>query len=283
MRSGAGDPFDDDGAGKPGPQPLVLAIWAGVAAVAVLAALIAVIVGGSPPQQPVAVSPPPAAVQPAPQQPAPVTRAPSTVADRFRDAGPAMGGGRSDFVQADDGGAAEDLAGEIARLKIENAALRQTDDVLRNQIAILTERMDRLEERIGEFTGSIGGARPTPPRAPVFPSETPMVPVTRSDAADTRRTEVGAARTEFGIELGTFEDLTAVRGAWRKLREEHPGLFADLDALATVRDRSGATELLLVAGPFRNAAEAAARCTKVEDAGMACLPAFYLGQALAIR
>lgn len=279
MRSGAGDPFDDEGADKPGPHPLVLAAWAGVAAIAMLAAVIAVTVGG-PPQQPapVLVAAPAPARPAAPAPAVAASPAPNRVADRFRD--PLDPGGRSDFVQAENGGAAEDLAAELARMKVENSALRQTGDVLRNQIAILSDRLDQVESRLGEYTGSLGAA--PAPRA-TLPAPVPTVPVTRSDAADTRRAEVGSPRTEFGIELGAFEDLTAVRTAWRKLLTDHPDLFGDLDALATVRDRAGATELLLVAGPFPNAADAATRCTKVEDAGMTCLPAFFLGQALAIR
>ena len=64
---------------------------------------------------------------------------------------------------------------------------------------------------------------------------------------------------------------------------DHAALFASLDPVATVRDRSGRTELLLVAGPFKSAADASEHCGKVEAAGLICQPAFYLGQPLAMR
>ena len=91
------------------------------------------------------------------------------------------------------------------------------------------------------------------------------------------------ANTRFGIELGTFTDLNSVKNAWRKLSQDHAALFASLDPVATVRDRSGRTELLLVAGPFKSAADASEHCGKVEAAGLICQPAFYLGQPLAMR
>nr|WP_246733988.1 SPOR domain-containing protein [Oharaeibacter diazotrophicus] len=208
--------------------------------------------------------------------------APATAPDvgvRFAAAAPAEGG-RSDVTTLPDG-TTTDVAGEVARLRVENAALRQSSDVLRNQLAILSERIERLEGKFGALTGSIDPA-PAVPR--LRPAETvPPVTTTGRDVATTRATVTAAPRTEFGIELGSYGDLTAVKAAWRRLLADKPDLFGDLEALATVRDRGGATELLLVAGPFTNAADAADRCTRVEDAGLACLPAFYLGQALAIR
>lgn len=276
MKGGVPDPFDDRDAAGPPPNGAVLVGWAAVAVAALMTAVVA-LVYGMPDRGP---APAPAPRTTAAPDPMPT----GTVADRFPRPGDglAVDSGRSDLAGSFDGRAADDLGAEIARLKIENAALRQTTDVLRNQLAILSERFDGLEAKFGALTGSVDPAPRAPSPAPAAPSVMPQIDAGARDRAATRSTQV-VSHTQFGIELGSYQDLSAVKAAWRKLQAEQPGLFADLDALATVRDRGGAAELLLVAGPFDSADGAADRCDKVERAGIACLPAFYLGQALAVR
>ncbi len=187
--------------------------------------------------------------------------------------------GRSDMVGAPARDA--DLTTELAKVRIENAALRQTTELLRGQIDSLSERITKLESHLSEMTGSIGAhsgvasktAVPLPPAAPSFDD---LAPPDTSSQSDT-------AYTQFGMELGTYGDLSTLKKAWSDLVRQYPALFEGLDGLATIRDRGGRTELLLIAGPFKNAAEAAERCGKAETSGLKCLPAFYLGQQLSMH
>jgi hypothetical protein len=190
-------------------------------------------------------------------------------------------GGRSDIAatpRPSDGAAS--LA-DVSRLKVENVALRQSVDQLRGQIDRLTERLGEVESRLVEMTGSISGNGQD--KSSTFFDVPDVPPSATASATPPEAPAAAAPSTQFGIELGAFSDLNAVKTAWRRMLDEHGNLFSGLDALATVRDRMGRTELLLVAGPFKNAADASEHCGKVEAAGLICQPAFYLGQQLSIR
>lgn len=275
MKGGIPDPFDGRGSGASEPSGFAVLAWAGVAGFAVVMAVVAILYGLPDRNVPAAET---ARAMPEPDRFDPV-RSPAIDPAPIRPAVQPETSGRTDI--AGSVSAPADLEGEVARLRIENAALRQGADALRSQMEILAERMARLEDKYAELTGSIDRRAPVPP---VRVAPAPAAPTVAPNAADRPRTAgEGTAQTRFGLELGAFSDLSALKAAWRRMLQQQPDLFADLEALATVRDRGGRTELLLVAGPFPNASDAAARCVQVEDAGMSCLPAFFLGQALAIR
>ncbi len=98
------------------------------------------------------------------------------------------------------------------------------------------------------MTGSIGA--PTTPMLGTtsgLPSSTrnfdDLVPPDNSSQRE-------AAYTQFGMELGAYSDLTTLKTAWSDLVRQYPALFEGLDGLATIRDRGGRTELLLIRGPI---------------------------------
>lgn len=249
---------------------LALSVWLTVAALALLFAVVALVYGNPvrestvPPPRPTASGGGATLLRGTPMPEA------SSVA---------ASSGRSDMVGVTAGNG--DVATELAKVRIENAALRQATELLRGQIDALSERVAKIETRFSEMTGSIGA----PPKlalgeraalSPTTPNFDDLVPPDSSSQSQ-------AAYTQFGMELGTYGDLTTLKKAWSDLVRQYPALFEGLDGLATIRDRGGRTELLLIAGPFRNAAEAASRCSKAEASGLKCLPAFYLGQQLSIH
>lgn len=248
-----------------------LSVWLTIAALALLFAVVA-LVYGNPVREAAAVQPPrPAAYGGGATllrgTPAPEAASAATTSS-----------GRSDMV----GAAARDvdLATELAKVRIENAALRQSTELLRGQIDALSERVGKIESHFSEMTGSIGSPSALTSEANALRSAMPnfddLVPPDSGSQGE-------AAYTQFGMELGAYGDLTTLKTAWSDLVRQHPALFEGLDGLATIRDRGGRTELLLIAGPFRNAAEAAERCGKAEASGLKCLPAFYLGQQLSMH
>jgi len=187
---------------------------------------------------------------------------------------------------------ASSLRGDLFALREELTALRKTVDGLRQQNDALVLRIDALEKRrFDEFTGSIDRSDfgPLPARAVPPPAAKPTGAKTGEVTGSTPRTAASQAATRqagetgFGLEIGTFADMTSLRARWRDLQQVHPDLFGALDAVASVRDRGGRTELLLVAGPYGNAATAAQACRDVESEGIGCTPAFFLGQPLDLR
>lgn len=268
MTGGNDSRYDAAGPANATPGSFAVSIWTTIAVFALVFAALAWIYGGGAPSD---------------------GRAVATVADPMatgslppRRIDDGSVGGRSDIAATTRPSDAL-AAAEIARLKVENVALRQSIDQLRGQFDRVTERLDGLDARLSEMTGSITPGSAVN-RAQTF-FETPDVPPKATASAEPSDLPAAAstANTRFGIELGTFTDLNSVKNAWRKLSQDHAALFASLDPVATVRDRSGRTELLLVAGPFKSAADASEHCGKVEAAGLICQPAFYLGQPLAMR
>ena len=260
------------GGGLPGSGSFALSLWLAIAALALLFAVVA-LVYGNPTRE--------AAAQP-PRQVASGGGATLLRGTAASDAGSVAmpSNGRSDMVGAPTRDA--DVATELAKVRIENAALRQTTELLRGQIDALSERLGKIEGRFAEMTGSIGA-----PTAPALGTKSGLPSSSTRNFDDLvppdGSSQSEAAYTQFGMELGTYGDLTSLKTAWSDLVRQYPALFEGLDGLATIRDRGGRTELLLIAGPFRNAAEAADRCGKAEVSGIKCLPAFYLGQQLSMH
>ncbi len=258
------------GNGAAGSGSFALSIWLAVAALAVLFAVVALVYGS--PVREVAAQPPRQV-----SYGGGATLLRGTPAPDASSAATTLSG-RSDMVGAP--GRDSDLATELAKVRIENAALRQATELLRGQIETLSERVGKIESHLSEMTGSIS-ATPIPKSkvASALPSAAPNFDDLVPDASS----QSGAAYTQFGMELGTYGDLSTLKKAWSDLVRQYPALFEGLDGLATIRDRGGRTELLLIAGPFQNAAEAAERCGKAEASGLKCLPAFYLGQQLSMH
>lgn len=259
------------GGGVSGSGSFVLSVWLTIAGLALLFAVVA-LVYGNPTKE--AAAPPPRPV--ASGGGATLLRGTQTP-EAGSIATPSNG--RSDMVGAPVHDT--DIATELAKVRIENAALRQATELLRGQIDALSERVSKIEGRFSEMTGSIGvPSAPTPGTAAAGLAPTrnfdDLVPPDGNPKEE-------AGYTQFGMELGAYGDLTTLKTAWSDLVRQYPTLFEGLDGLATIRDRGGRTELLLIAGPFRNAAEAAERCGKAEASGIKCLPAFYLGQQLSMH
>jgi hypothetical protein len=94
-----------------------------------------------------------------------------------------------------------------------------------------------------------------------------------------------ATQTEFGVDLGGAGNLESLRGLWAKTRAAHGGLLEGLHPVVAVHDahRPGGVSLRLVAGPLANAAAAAQLCARLAAGGVACRPAVFDGQRLALR
>jgi hypothetical protein len=93
-------------------------------------------------------------------------------------------------------------------------------------------------------------------------------------------------RTKFGIDLGGANSVEGLRGLWRGVRGPHRELFASMQPLLVVKERTTGygMQLRLVAGPLDDAAAAAKICaTLTENSRRTCEPTVYDGQRLALR
>ena len=250
LRGDAANRMQQAGRDDSEPGGVIAAIWFGIAGLSLAAVVIAWNLGPAPTREPVDL-------------------ATTATGMAVMSTDVAANSKRSDL-----GGPDPETMAEISRLRSENQALRQSLETLRARIEIMSDKIATIDSRFSEVTGSISR---NPPPANRFDALTPDVSITPNDVAVQ---EIPVTQTQFGVELGSFADLSTVKKSWRELRENQPGLFQDLNALASVRERAGKTELVLVAGPFPNAADAANRCALIDSAGLACLPAFYLGQSL---
>jgi hypothetical protein len=99
-------------------------------------------------------------------------------------------------------------------------------------------------------------------------------------------TEKPVERTKFGVDLGGANSVEGLRALWRGFRGPHRELFAQMQPLIAVKERSTGhgMQLRLVAGPLTDAAAAAKLCAILtEKSKRACEPSVYDGQRLAMR
>lgn len=117
---------------------------------------------------------------------------------------------------------------------------------------------------------------------PVQASEPARVSVEQSPPIITGSTsnpiDATLSQTLFAIDLGTYPNMAALDEGWAKSKKEYAGLLGQLNALANVNDGTNGVELRLVAGPFKNAADAASYCARLVAQGQRCQPSIYLGQ-----
>jgi hypothetical protein len=95
-----------------------------------------------------------------------------------------------------------------------------------------------------------------------------------------------ATATDFGIDLGGASSVNGLRALWATIRSKHAQLLNGLWPVMVIRDRPkqpGVVELRLVAGPLPNAGHAAKLCAAFAPLGVACQPAVFDGQRLALR
>jgi hypothetical protein len=98
--------------------------------------------------------------------------------------------------------------------------------------------------------------------------------------------EKPVGRTKFGIDLGSANSVEGLRALWRGARGPNRELFAPMQPLIVVKERTTGygMQLRLVAGPLDDAAAAAKICaTLTANSRRTCEPTVYDGQRLALR
>jgi len=136
----------------------------------------------------------------------------------------------------------------------------------------LEARLDSLEQQMGLVTGSL---------KPIAEADSePHTPLPAPNPADSTAPSSKPV-VQPGVDLGTDKSVAAMRERWLTLSGKNE-ILRTLKALIQVRDAKDGAEIHLVAGPFADAAAAAALC-KALGAHASCKPADFDGQALALR
>lgn len=148
--------------------------------------------------------------------------------------------------------------------------------------AILTPNPLMPTPTLPEPPPANAGTPPAPQRVANLPAaEQPNPEAIPNPAADSV-----ATRTEFGVDLGGDRTVDALRALWTSLRSgKHAALFESLRPLVAIREsgKPNGVELRLVVGPLANAGAAARLCGTLAASGLACQPAVFDGQRLALR
>jgi len=124
------------------------------------------------------------------------------------------------------------------------------------------------------------------PAAPPRIASLPAAEQSNAGAIPNPAVESVATRTEFGVDLGGDRTMDALRALWTSLRAgKHATLFEGLRPLVALREsgKANGLELRLVVGPLANAGAAARLCGTLAASGLACQPAVFDGQRLALR
>lgn len=188
----------------------------------------------------------------------------------------------------------------------------------------LAERVASMERSVGDVTasiprGEVAGPPPRPavrviPTAPptasaptlpaasatpeasasTAPAEAPVpvpspvaVPTVPSAPASTppEAQESTTIRTEFGVDLAGDQSIDGLRSRWQQLRAQHGPVLEGLRPVISIQEgsRPGTVELRLVVGPLTNANAAARLCATLSIAGVNCKTSVFDGQRLALR
>jgi hypothetical protein len=123
---------------------------------------------------------------------------------------------------------------------------------------------------------------PVPGARPV--SGTDGTPLSVSGAAGRISGDTGnrIGRSDFALDLGRFENREAAESRWAEIRETQPALPAAISSLV-VEDPQAPGGMRLMAGPFPNAADAAAACVYLSSGDITCSPTLYPRETAARR
>jgi len=125
---------------------------------------------------------------------------------------------------------------------------------------------------------------PSEASAPTF-APVPVPSPAASAVSPPEAQESTTIRTDFGVDLAGDQSIDALRSRWQQLRAQHGPVLEGLRPVISIQEggRPGSVELRLVVGPLSNANAAARLCATLSLAGVNCKTAVFDGQRLALR
>lgn len=121
---------------------------------------------------------------------------------------------------------------------------------------------------------------PTPPQV----SGSIEVPDSGRSSVHQKSTDTPVPAAEFGIDLGASTSMDGLRTIWRSTSTIHKAALAGLTPIVTIEERGSKQppRFRLVAGPLRNAADAARLCVLLMEKAKDCKTSAFDGQKLQV-
>lgn len=155
----------------------------------------------------------------------------------------------------------------------------------------LARRLQEFEDRMGPYTASLG--RPGQPGLPKpgpgakgdrasthFKRETPARPAAKV-AGVRKQQSTRPTQTYFAIQLPSFRTIPELRNAWRQIRRQAADTVSDLEPrYYAVQNGNAGIVYRLLAGPIKNAAEAAGRCARLQARNLQCKTTVFTGEPI---
>ncbi|NVK35868.1 MAG: hypothetical protein HWE23_15385 [Rhodobacteraceae bacterium] len=125
---------------------------------------------------------------------------------------------------------------------------------------------------------------PAPKEATPDPSVIDGVFQASSPSGKTKSAGLAAlGRSDFGIVIGAYDNASGAAGAWKDFETANVDRMKGLRPLILQVNNNGSTSKFnLLAGPFANAASAAAACIGLREVSPKCRPAIFTGIALPV-
>jgi hypothetical protein len=183
-----------------------------------------------------------------------------------------------------------DAEGEVKRLSEGIRMLAADRDRLIARIATLERNLDDVTGTIAREPGPAPASDAPKPAAPPEPpaplAHTPARPATLAGVVAAALPPVAPepTSTEVGADIGGAPTMDGLRTLWSVMRANYPQYFDGMRPVVAIREaKPGTVDLRLVVGPLANAVAAARLCATLAGAGLACQPAAFEGQRLALR
>lgn len=153
----------------------------------------------------------------------------------------------------------------------------------------LARRLQELEDKLGPYTASLG--KPGEPHLPKpgakgdrasthFKNDAPARPA--AEVAGVRKQQTPRpTQTFFAIQLPSFRTIPELRNAWRQIRRQAGDTVSDLEPrYYAVQNGNAGIVYRLLAGPIKNAAEAARRCARLQARNLQCKTTVFTGEPI---
>eukprot|EP00873_Tetraselmis_striata_P029158 jgi/Tetstr1/449422/TSEL_036517.t1 len=123
-------------------------------------------------------------------------------------------------------------------------------------------------------SGDVTAPAPVPAARPMAGTDGTELSVSGAAGRISGDTGNRIARSDFALDLGRFESREAAESRWAEIRETQPALPVGISS-RIVEDPQEPGGMRLMAGPFPNAADAAAACVYLSSGDITCSPALY--------
>jgi hypothetical protein len=194
-------------------------------------------------------------------------------------------------------------AAQLARLAATEDETRRLTEIVRALTADrerLVTRVSVLERKLDDVTGSIKkqqAAAASAPKSETLPKiaagPTPAAPIAAPSGPPTRTgslpppssaPEPDSPRPAAGVDIGGASNFDGLRTLWNTLTAAHASLFDGLHPVVTAREnsKSRAADLRLVAGPLTDLESATRICTALAAAKQYCRLVTFEGPPLTL-